>query len=96
MKVLDQLGTEGKYEHLFINHRTGKRLTTVGKTRDRLRKEAGLPDLRLYDLRHEYASYLVNSGRSLYEVQQILGHSDPTITERYSHLSKESLLEAAN
>ena len=66
------------------------------KTWDRLRKQAGLPDLRLHDLRHEYASYLVNSGRSLYEVQQILGHSDPMITQRYSHLSKESLLEAAN
>jgi site-specific recombinase XerD len=37
----------------------------------------GLPLLRIHDLRHRYASFLVNSGRSLYEVQQILGHSDP-------------------
>lgn len=35
---------------------------------------------------HQYASFLVNSGRTLYEIQQILGHSDPKVTQRYSHL----------
>jgi len=39
---------------------------------------------------------LVNAGRSLYEVQQILGHSDPKITMRYAHLSAKTLKEAAN
>jgi len=45
---------------------------------------------------HQYASFLVNSGRTLYEVQQILGHSDPSVTQRYAHLSTASLQEAAN
>ena len=48
----------------------------------RLREKAGLPDLRIHDLRHQFASFLVNSGRSLYEVQQILGLrsiGDPTV-----------------
>lgn len=62
----------------------------------RLRREAGLPHLRIHDLRHQYASFLVNSGRTLYEVQQILGHSDPSVTQRYAHLSSRSLQEAAN
>lgn len=61
----------------------------------RLRNDAGLPHLRLHDLRHQYASFLVNSGRTLYEVQQILGHSDPMVTQRYAHLSSKSLQEAA-
>lgn len=43
-----------------------------------------------------YASFLVNSGRSLFEVQNILGHSDPKISMRYSHLSSKSMQEAAN
>jgi len=30
----------------------------------------------LHDLRHQYASFLINQGRTLYEVMQILGHSD--------------------
>lgn len=42
------------------------------------------------------ASFLVNSGRTLYEVQQILGHSDPTVTQRYAHLSTDTLQDAAN
>lgn len=39
---------------------------------------------------------LVNAGRTLYEVQQLLGHSDSKVTERYSHLSLETLQAAAN
>ena len=66
------------------------------KVWSRLRKAAGLPHLRIHDLRHQYASFLVNSGRTLYEVQQILGHSDPSVTQRYAHLSTASLQEAAN
>lgn len=67
----------------------------IKKSWTRIRERAGLPDLRLHDLRHQYASLLVNGGRSLYEVQAILGHSDPTITMRYAHLSASSLQEAA-
>lgn len=56
--------------------------TTIMKVWTRLRTKAGLPHLRIHDLRHQYASFLVNSGRTLYEVQQILGHSDSKVTER--------------
>jgi len=95
LSILAELGTEGKYEHLFINPRTGERYYNIHKAWDRLRNEAGLPQLRLHDLRHQYASFLVNSGRTLYEVQQILGHSDPMVTQRYAHLSSKSLQAAA-
>jgi len=47
-------------------------------------------------LRHSFASFLVNSGCSLYEVQRILGHQTPKITTRYAHLAQDSLLRAAN
>ena len=50
----------------------------------------------IHDLRHQYASFLVNSGRTLYEVLAILGHSDPKVTQRYAHLSTKALQEAAN
>ena len=62
----------------------------------RLRVKAGLPKLRIHDLRHSYASFLVNNGRTLYEVQQILGHSQPIVTQRYAHLSSKSLQQAAD
>ena len=49
----------------------------------------------MHDLRHSFASFLVNAGRSLYEVQMLLGHSSPKTTMRYAHLSSDSLRNAA-
>lgn len=83
-------------DHLFKSAKTGAHLGHVHKVWDRLRKKAGMPHLGLHDLRHQYASFLVNSGRTLYEVQKILGHSSHSVTERYAHLSSKSLMDAAN
>ena len=94
--VLDQLDTAGRYEHLFINRKTGKPYTTIYKTWEGIRAEAGLPRLRLHDLRHSAASYMAQAGVSLYVIQQVLGHSNPSVTQRYTHLSAETLLDAAN
>jgi site-specific recombinase XerD len=48
----------------------------------------------VHDLRHSFASFLVNAGRSLYEVQELLGHADIRTTSRYAHLSRDRLFEA--
>lgn len=81
---------------LLPNPRTGRPLVGVFAVWQRLRDRAGLPGLRLHDLRHSYASFLVNAGRSLYEVQQLLGHANPRTTMRYAHLSQATLQDAAN
>jgi len=86
LDVLNQLDTEGTFEYLFINKKTKKPYTRIHKAWHRIRKVAEVPFLRIHDLRHSYASFLVNSGRTLFEVQQILGHSDPKVTQRYSGL----------
>ena len=98
MAVLDKLKSKGKSEWLFTSSRGdgNQRMTTINKVWQQIRQDAGLPWLRQHDLRHNFASMLVNSGRTLYEVQQILGHSDSKVTERYAHLSTETLQEAAN
>lgn len=44
-----------------------------------------------HSLRHTYASWLVESGVSLYTVQRLLGHENISMTERYSHLSPDNL-----
>ncbi len=61
----------------------------------RIRMRAGMPDLRLHDLRHSFASFLVNSGVSLYVVQGLLGHAHTRYTQRYAHLTPDTLLDAA-
>ncbi len=55
-----------------------------------------MADVRMHDLRHSFASFLVNAGRSLYEVQKILGHTQIMTTQRYAHLSQDTLVDAAN
>jgi integrase len=95
IQILESLDTQDKFAHPFIGRR-GKRLTTINRVWDRLRRDAGLPHLRLHDLRHNYASFLINSGDTLYEVQLALGHSDPSVTQRYAHLSTKSLQAAAD
>ncbi len=96
LDVLKQLGEPRTEGFLFVNKRTEKPYVTIMKTWTKIRTKAGLPKLRIHDLRHQYASFLVNAGRSLFEVQSILGHSSPSVTQRYSHLSTKSLQDAAN
>lgn len=93
--VLEQLKTQGTSEYLFPSPVSGKPFLAITMPWYRLCKKAGIK-IRIHDLRHGFASMLVSGGRSLYEVQQILGHSDPKVTMRYAHLSSKTLQEAAN
>lgn len=63
---------------------------------DTARKRAGLPDVRMHDLRHSFASNLVNAGQSIYVVSKLLGHTQVKTTARYSHLSDATLLSAVD
>lgn len=96
MEVVNALESKGRYEYLFVNHRTGKPFVNITKVWHRLRKKAGLPKLRFHDLRHAFAVNMVSHGRTLYEVQVLLGHSTPKVTERYAVIPQDTLREAAN
>lgn len=93
--VLEQVGTKDKSDYIFPSPASGKPFHAITRPWYRLCKKAGVK-IRIHDLRHGFASMLVSGGRSLYEVQQILGHSDPKVTMRYAHLSSKTLQEAAN
>ncbi len=56
---------------------------------------AGVKDFSLHDLRHTFASHLRMHGADLHDLQKLLGHSDPRMTDRYAHLSAEHLGNAA-
>ncbi len=61
----------------------------------RVRKKAGLPEVRLHDLRHSFASAAVNQGASLFSIGKNLGHADVRTTERYAHLMDDSIRDVA-
>jgi len=80
---------------VFPNPNTLKPFSSVFYAWDTARKKAGLADVRIHDLRHTFASTLVNKGVPLYEVQKLLGHSQIRTTERYAHLQQKRLQESA-
>ena len=81
---------------VFANPKTHKPYVSIHCSWDTARTAAGLADVRMHDLRHSFASFLVNAGRTLYEVQHLLGHTQIKTTQRYSHLSQHTLLDASN
>jgi len=83
-------------EWAFANPETGKPYVSIFYAWNTARQSVGLSDVRMHDLRHSFASLLINSGRTLYEVQHILGHTQVKTTQRYAHLSQDTLLAAAN
>lgn len=96
LAVLKQIDKKDEDEFVFTNRKTGTRFKNTFKPWDRIRTKAGVPFLRYHDLRHSFATYCVNNGRTLYEVSKLLNHADTRMSARYAHLSKSTLLEAAN
>ena len=61
----------------------------------RVRREAGIEDVRLHDLRHTHASHAVMNGVPVPVVSRLLGHSNVRITLRYAHLGNREIEAAA-
>ena len=93
---MEDLRARATGPYLFPNPATGKPYVSIFHAWNTARKKAGLNHVRIHDLRHSFASFLVNSGRSLYEIQKLLGHAHIKTTQRYAHLSNETLIAAAD
>ena len=93
---LSKLNKSAKSEHLFLNRGTGRPLTTVKKAFKTACRRAGISDLRFHDLRHTFATRLVERGVDLITVKELLGHSSVTITERYTHSFHEQKKKAVD
>ena len=82
-------------EWIFPNPDTGKPYVSIFYAWNSARTKAGIKDVRIHDLRHTFASTLVNQGVPIYEVQKILGHQNIRTTERYAHLAPKRLEASA-
>jgi integrase len=95
MELLRSIRTDNDSAYIFPSPVTGQPSPSLHFPWQRIRMRAGLPDLRLHDLRHSFASFLVNQGISLYVVQGLLGHAHARYTQRYAHLTSDTLRDAA-
>jgi len=96
LRLLATVPQDDGHPWVFANPGTKKPYVSIFYAWDTARKRAGLKEVRIHDLRHSFASFLVNAGRSLYEVQKLLGHTQVKTTQRYAHLAQETLIDACN
>jgi integrase len=80
----------GKAPQLFLNEQTGKPMTLIRRSFLTARKKAGISNFRLHDLRHTFASRLLEKGADLETVRSLLGHCSITMTQRYVHSQDEA------
>jgi integrase len=100
-QVLDEnvilgLKKQADNPHVFCGNKKGTHLVTIQKIWDRIRQKAGIPDVRIHDLRHSFASFALKKGVSLYGVSKLLGHKNIATTTRYAHLELEELKKLTN
>lgn len=77
-----------------FSSKEGKRIGSIKRSWATACKRSGIEDFRVHDMRHTCAAWLVNGGRNLQEVRDLLGHSSIKMTERYAHLAPEIVRDA--
>jgi integrase len=95
LAVLAQLPRIEGNPHVIVGQKEGAALVNLEKPWRAIRKAAGLPDVRLHDLRHAFASEGAAGGDSLLVIGKLLGHSQAATTARYAHLSSDPVKAAA-
>ena len=95
LEVLSRISRIDDNPFVIVGSKPGQHLVNLQKPWKRIREAADLPDLRLHDLRHTFASIAVMGGMSLPMVGALLGHKHSRTTQRYAHLSGDPLLQAS-
>jgi integrase len=79
---------------IFTNSKGGA-MKYISRMWERIFRRAGLDNVSAHTLRHTHASRLIQSGLSIYEVKEVLGHTDIHTTMRYSHLERVDAMKKA-
>jgi integrase len=98
MELLGKIGAaKGQPKRgLVVCSTRGKRLWSLCRSWNHARKLAGIPDVRLHDLRHSVASDAIMNGVPLEVVGKMLGHKNYRTTQRYAHIADYVLRDAVN
>jgi integrase len=95
LAVLAELPRVEGNPYVIVGHIRGARLVNLEKPWRSIRNAASLPDIRLHDLRHAFASVAASSGMGLPIIGKMLGHTQAATTHRYAHLASDPVKAAA-
>lgn len=96
LKVLADIPRVKDNPYVIVGETKGKPRSDLKRPWRRVTAHAGLPGLRLHDLRHSFASMGAASGMGLPIVGKLLGHASPSTTARYAHLADDPLRRASD
>ncbi len=94
--ILENLPISEGNPYVIVGKHPNTHITDLERPWRRLREAAGMPELRIHDLRHTFASIAVMNGVDLLMVGKILGHSNYQTTMRYAHLADAPVRAAAD
>jgi integrase len=77
-------------------NRKGTAPVTIDNWWNKFRRHCALPDVRIHDLRHSYASIAIREKVPLATIGRLLGHELPETTAKYAHLADDTIAEAAS
>ena len=89
-ELLSKLRRKRSGDYLFPG-RLGEHRLDIKNSWKVICRSAGITGLRVHDLRHAFASFLVSDGISLPIIGRLLGHTQPATTARYAHLHDDPL-----
>ena len=82
-------------DYVFTNLKTGDHIKSYSKGFQLCKKRAKV-NCTMYDLRHTYASWLIQKGVGIYTIKDLLGHGDIDSTMRYAHLDYAQYVDAVS
>jgi integrase len=80
--------------HVLVGKRKGGHLVNISKPWGRVRRAAGVEDVRLHDLRRTVGSWLVQAGNSLSLIGKVLNHSNVSTTAVYARMGQDQTRDA--
>lgn len=93
--ILEELPRRARNPYVILGESDDGPLVNLQKPWRRIRRLAGIEDVRLHDLRHTYASVAMKNGIDPFTLKEIMGHKNLQTTLRYAHLEDEAVRRAA-
>jgi integrase len=96
VEILHKLPRMDSNEFVIVGGKKGAPYQGLNAIWEDVRAAAGVPEVRLHDLRHTYASVGAGASLGLLIIGKLLGHAQAQTTARYAHLADDPLRKASN